>query len=101
MKLAVGHPVFPDPDDPFTDIVKDYRQHISEVYFAWPGTTASWMSGIGVDQNEDGDIILLREWMPKVGRSLDDRIDDPFSRLVFHRLNHLAQSFCAKYLSAF
>ena len=35
MKFAVGYQL-PDPDDePFADIVRDYREHIAEVYFPW------------------------------------------------------------------
>jgi len=37
MRFAVGYPVIEDDDDPFVGIVDEFRDHIAEVYFAWPG----------------------------------------------------------------
>jgi collagenase-like PrtC family protease len=37
MRFAVGYPVIEDDDDPFVGVVAEYRDHIAEVYFAWPG----------------------------------------------------------------
>ena len=36
MRFSIGYQL-PGPDDAFPDIVSDYREHISEVYFAVPG----------------------------------------------------------------
>jgi len=37
MKLAVGYPLIEDCDQPFVEVVRKFRAHIAEVYFAWPG----------------------------------------------------------------
>jgi collagenase-like PrtC family protease len=37
MELAVGYPVIEDDDQSFVDVVRAFRDHIAEVYFAWPG----------------------------------------------------------------
>lgn len=37
MKFAVGYPVRFDEDAPFVDVLAEFREHIEEVYFAWPG----------------------------------------------------------------
>jgi collagenase-like PrtC family protease len=52
LKLAVGYPVQEDPDAPsFVDVVREFRDHIAEVYFAWPGE-ASGRSPMGWDGAE-------------------------------------------------
>ena len=35
MKFAVGFQLFEGEEEPFSHIVADYREHISEVFFAW------------------------------------------------------------------
>ena len=35
MKFAVGFQLFEEGEEPFSQIVADYRDHISEVFFAW------------------------------------------------------------------
>lgn len=47
MKFAVGYQLSEENEEPFTDIVRDYRDHIAEVYFPWPGTP-SGRSPLGV-----------------------------------------------------
>lgn len=37
MKFSVGYKVMAGDPDSFSDIVRDYRDSIGEVYFAWPG----------------------------------------------------------------
>ncbi len=37
MKFAVGYRLAEDEGEVFADVVRDYRDHIAEVYFAWPG----------------------------------------------------------------
>lgn len=37
MKFAVGYRLAEDEPGFFADIVRDYREHVAEVYFAWPG----------------------------------------------------------------
>ncbi len=40
MKFAVGYQLSEHDEEPFVDIVRDYRSHIGEVYFAWVGTAS-------------------------------------------------------------
>ncbi len=35
MKFAVGYRLFPENEDSFTEIVRDYKEHIAELYFPW------------------------------------------------------------------
>ncbi len=35
MKFAVGYQLAEDGEEPFSEIVSDYREHIAEVYFPW------------------------------------------------------------------
>jgi hypothetical protein len=37
MKFAVGYQILEDRSESFVDVVRDYREHISEVYFPWVG----------------------------------------------------------------
>jgi collagenase-like PrtC family protease len=37
MKFAVGYPVACEPAESFVDLVRDYREHVAEVYLAWVG----------------------------------------------------------------
>ncbi|MFH1477109.1 MAG: hypothetical protein ABIH24_06445 [Verrucomicrobiota bacterium] len=50
MKFSVGYQMAGDGFESFADIVKDYREHIGEVYFAWINTPsgrspAGWQDG--------------------------------------------------------
>ena len=36
MKFAVGFQLYNASEEPFSEIVKTYKEHISEVFFAWP-----------------------------------------------------------------
>ncbi|HQL09999.1 MAG TPA: hypothetical protein PLE35_10395, partial [Lentisphaeria bacterium] len=36
MKFAIGYQQ-PENGEPFSNIVRDYREHIAEVYFPWTG----------------------------------------------------------------
>lgn len=45
MKFIIGYQQ-PENGEEFLDIVNDYREHIAEVYFAWPGT-ASGRAALG------------------------------------------------------
>ncbi|MCD4825274.1 MAG: hypothetical protein K8S55_11780, partial [Phycisphaerae bacterium] len=42
MKFSVGYPV--DDSDGFAESVEEHREHIEEVYFAWPGVASCRMS---------------------------------------------------------
>ena len=44
MKFAVGYQM-PQNGERFSDIVKTYRDHIEEVYFAWPGMASGRPTG--------------------------------------------------------
>ena len=37
MKFALGYPVVPRGAEPFCELVRDYRESVAEIYFAWPG----------------------------------------------------------------
>ena len=37
MQFAVGYPIASEPADSFVDLVRDYREHVAEVYLAWVG----------------------------------------------------------------
>lgn len=45
MKFAVGYQQ-PENGEPFSAIVRDYREHLAELYFAWPGA-ASGRTALG------------------------------------------------------
>ncbi len=47
MKFAVGYQMAEDGEEPFLDIVSDYRDHVAEVYFPWLGM-ASGRSALSV-----------------------------------------------------
>ena len=36
MKFAVGYQLSEEDEEPFVDIIRDFRDHIEEVYFPWP-----------------------------------------------------------------
>lgn len=47
MRFAVGYQL-PEPgEEPFVEMVRDYAEHLAEVYFPWPGT-ASGRAALGV-----------------------------------------------------
>lgn len=56
MKYAIGYQL-PDENDSITEIAKDYREHLEEVYFAWPGE-ASGRSPLGLMEEVDQKTIL-------------------------------------------
>lgn len=69
MRFAVGYQLAEPGEESFVDIVRDYREHVSEVYFPWIGA-ASGRSPIGgrngVIEPEararfEDDLIALRE----------------------------------------
>ena len=41
MKFAAGYQLPSGENESFVDIVRDYRRHIAEVYFSWPGTASA------------------------------------------------------------
>jgi collagenase-like PrtC family protease len=47
MRFAVGYQLAEEGDESFLDIVRDYRQHVAEVYFPWLGM-ASGRSALSV-----------------------------------------------------
>jgi len=47
MKFSVGHWVADDGEECCPDVLRDYAEHVSEVYFAWPGQ-ASGRAAVGV-----------------------------------------------------
>jgi collagenase-like PrtC family protease len=68
MRFAVGYQLTEDGDDPFLDMVRDYREHVAEVYFPWLGM-ASGRSPLSVrrgfvewqaQQRLEEDLIALR-----------------------------------------
>ena len=38
MKFAVGFQLYEPPEEPFSNIIRTYKEHISEVFFAWQDT---------------------------------------------------------------
>ncbi len=40
MKFAVGYQLADQDEESFVDIVRDYREHIAEIYFPWPGMSS-------------------------------------------------------------
>lgn len=52
MRFAIGYQLRDEDKEPFAAIVEDYRQNISEVYFALPGH-ASGRSPVGDPDSED------------------------------------------------
>jgi collagenase-like PrtC family protease len=62
MKFAVGYQL-PDAADSMVEIVRDYREHISEVYFPWKGLP-SGRAPLGGEREQaqlEADVIALRE----------------------------------------
>jgi len=53
MRYAIGYQL-PDAHDSIVDIVRDYREHVAEVYFAWPGD-ASARSPVGIYDEAAGE----------------------------------------------
>jgi hypothetical protein len=45
MKFAVGYPVRFDEELSFVDMLGEFREHIEEVYFAWPGEPSGRSAG--------------------------------------------------------
>ena len=69
MKFAVGYQLPEEDEEPFVDIVRDYREHILEVYFPWtdlPSGRASLASRRGyvdwtAQQRLEADLRAFRE----------------------------------------
>jgi collagenase-like PrtC family protease len=50
MRFSVGYPIRADMnDEPLSDMLKPYRRHIAEVYFAWPGEPSGRAPAGGAD----------------------------------------------------
>ncbi len=60
MKFAVGYPVRFDEDAPFVDVLAEFREHIEEVYFAWPGEPSGRSAAGNQEQLED-DLAAIKE----------------------------------------
>jgi collagenase-like PrtC family protease len=69
MKFAVGYQLPREEGESFVDLVRDYRQHVAEVYFAWVGQ-ASGRAAVGAQhgatdwtaqQRMEEDLRVLRE----------------------------------------
>jgi hypothetical protein len=70
MQFAVGYQLAEPDEESFVEIVREFRAHVPEVYFAWPGH-ASGRSPIGVgadgcvdpeaQERFEADLIALRE----------------------------------------
>ena len=45
MKFSVGYQLHEEGEEPFADVLRDYREHVAEVYFPW-GDTASGRASI-------------------------------------------------------
>jgi len=75
MKLAVGYQLPEEDEEPFVDVVRDYRDQIAEVYFPWvdmPSGRAAMASQRGyadwtAQQRLEQDLLACRE----MGLSLD------------------------------
>lgn len=69
MKYAVGYQLAGDSGERFTDIVRDYREHIEEVYFPWvhgPSGRASLSESRGLTDwsaqaTLEGDLVAFRQ----------------------------------------
>ena len=44
-RFAIGYPVHPEQAEDFVAMVDDYRDHIAEVYYSWPGEASGRLSG--------------------------------------------------------
>lgn len=69
MKFAVGYQLAERDEEPFVDVVRDYAEHIAEVYFPWVGA-ASGRAALGVrrgyvdwnaQQRLEEDLLAFRE----------------------------------------
>ncbi|MCM8768942.1 MAG: hypothetical protein NC911_04600 [Candidatus Omnitrophica bacterium] len=67
-KLSVGYRVMPEETEFFWEVVADYRESISEVYFAWPGQASGRAP---VEEKYQEQILWELEKIKKLGIQLN------------------------------
>ncbi len=70
MKFAVGYQITANRE-PFYNIVKDYREYISEVYFSWPGFAGGRPEALQTDWTAQRSLELELSEICKMGVKLD------------------------------
>ena len=103
MKFAVGYQT-PQNGERFSDIVKTYRDHISEVYFAWPGMASGRPTGgiqdWGAQRRLEEELSTLRRMGVKLDLLLNgncyggDAISSGLQEAVIGLLEYLAAHGC-------
>ena len=102
MKLSVGYQLAGEDEEPFADIVGEFRSHVASVYFAWAGH-ASGRSPVGVGaggvdpdarRRMEADLVALRDLGVGLdlllnancygGRALSRALEDEVTALLAH-----------------
>ncbi|NIM05786.1 MAG: hypothetical protein GTN65_09245, partial [Armatimonadetes bacterium] len=52
VKFAVGYQLPDEDEPPFADLVGEFREHIAEVYFPWPGIPSGRSPIVSGDPSE-------------------------------------------------